>query len=125
MQTIGRRISISPSEIAISSPKNIFMLLFIPIWLTGWTIAGGFTMQQVISGQNKEAWFLIVWLCGWLLSELFVLYVFLWGAFGKELITSERSILKIKRSIFGYGPLRKYELLKITNLQPLVSLQRQ
>ena len=51
------------------------------------------------------------------MGELFVLYAFLWGAFGKELIISEHGILKIKRSIFGYGPLKKYELSKICNLR--------
>ena len=117
MNKIGKRITISPAEIRISSPKNIFMLLFIPIWLTGWTIGGSVAIWQVISGQSKEAWFLIIWLCGWLVGELFVLYVFLWGGFGKELITAEHGIIKIKRSIFGYGPSRQYEMAKVSNLR--------
>ncbi len=117
MQAIGKRIAITPDEIQISSPKNIFMLLFMPVWLIGWTIGGSVAMWQVISGQTKEAWFLIIWLCGWLVGEIFVLYAFLWGAFGKELIMAERGIIKIKRSIFGYGPSRQFELAKLSNLR--------
>jgi len=117
MYTIGKRIAISPAEIRISSPKNIFMLLFMPIWLIGWTIGGSVVMWQVISGQNKEAWFLIIWLCGWLVGELFVLYAFLWGAFGNEIITAEHYIIKIKRSIFGYGLSKQFDRTKMSNLR--------
>ncbi len=107
----------TPEEIRISAPKNIFMLLFMPIWLIGWTIGGGLAMRQLISGQTNEAWFLIIWLCGWLMGELFVLYSFLWSAFGKELITAENGTLQIKRSIFGYGPARQFDKIRISNLR--------
>ena len=117
MQTIGKRIAIAAADIRISSPKNIFMLLFTPIWLTGWTIGGSVAMWQVLSGQTKDAWFLIIWLCGWLVGELFVLYAFLWSAFGNEVITAEHGVIKIKRSIYGYGPSRQFELTKISNIR--------
>jgi hypothetical protein len=117
MQTIGKRIAIAPGEIQISTPKNIFMLLFMPIWLTGWTIGGGVAMWQVISGQGKETWFLLVWLCGWLAGELFMLYAFLWSTFGKELITTEHGTINIKRSIFRYGLSKQYQTTKMSNLR--------
>jgi len=37
MQQLGKRIKVSGYEIQISSPKNIFMLILLPIWLIGWT----------------------------------------------------------------------------------------
>jgi hypothetical protein len=74
MEQIGKRIRIDGSEIRISSPKNIFMLLFMPIWLCGWTIGGFTTISQVISMPANEAWFLLFWLCGWVFGEIFVLY---------------------------------------------------
>jgi hypothetical protein len=117
MNKIGKRISISASEIRIASPKNIFILLFLPIWLIGWSIGGATAIRIVISGQSKETWFLLIWLCGWLAGELFVLYAFLWGVFGHEVITTEQGIMIIKRSIFGYGPLKKYEIVKMSKLR--------
>ena len=93
------------------------MLIFLPIWLIGWTIGGGAAIMQLTSVQGYEAWFLLVWLCGWLAGELFALYAFLWLAFGYEIIKLEHRNLSIKRSIFGYGPTENYETQKITNLR--------
>ena len=39
------------------------------------------------------------------------------GAFGYELITSDHDIITIKRSIFGHGPLKRFEISKISNLR--------
>ncbi len=88
-----------------------------PIWLTGWSIGGGVVLWQVISGQSKDTWFLVIWLCGWFVGELFVLYAFLWCAFGYELITAEHDNMRIKRSIFGYGPSSQFEKAKVSNLR--------
>ena len=117
MNKIGKRISVSASEIRIASPKNIFILIFMPVWLIGWTIGGAAAIWQIVSGQAKDAWFLLIWLCGWLAGESFVLYAFLWGAFGYELLTGEHGVLNIKRSIFGYGTSKIYEITKISNLR--------
>jgi hypothetical protein len=117
MDKIGKRIKILGSEIHISSPKNIFMLIFLPIWLTGWTIGGVVTIGVLVTGKAKEAWFLVIWLCGWIVGESFALYTFLWGLFGFEVITVEFGNLKIKRSILGYGPSKNYEISKLSNLR--------
>jgi hypothetical protein len=117
MDQMGKRIKILGSEIRISSPKNIFMLIFLPIWLTGWTIGGAFAIKQVISGESEEVWFLLIWLCGWIVGETFALYAFLWGVFGFEVITVELGSLRIKRSILGYGLSRNYEISKLSNLR--------
>ena len=117
MDQIGNRIKILGSEIRISSPKNIFMLIFLPIWLTGWTIGGAFAIKQVISGGSEEVWFLLIWLCGWIVGETFALYAFLWGIFGFEVIAAELGSLRIKRSILGYGRSRNYEISRLSNLR--------
>jgi hypothetical protein len=117
MEQIGKRIRINGSEIRISSPKNIFMLLFMPVWLCGWTIGGFAAISQVISMPGKEAWFLILWLCGWIFGEVFVLYAFLWGAFGYESVKIDQGIMSVRRSIFGYGLLKDYPLSGASNLR--------
>jgi hypothetical protein len=95
----------------------MFILIFMPIWLAGWTFGGSIATWQIFSGQSKESWFLVLWLFGWLAGELFVLYAFLWAAFGYELITSEHGMIIIKRCIFGSGPSRKFEISKISNFR--------
>jgi len=96
LNKIGKRIIVSASDIRISSPKNVFILIFMPVWLAAWTFAGAMVFWQVFSGQSKEAWSLVLWLLGWLAGELFVIYALLWGAFGYELITLEHGMITIK-----------------------------
>jgi hypothetical protein len=117
MEQIGKRVNISGSEIRISSPKNVFMLIFLPIWLTGWTIGGIIAIGVLVTGGVKEAWFLLFWLCGWAVGESFALYALLWGAFGHEVITVKNGIISIKRSVLGYGPSKHYYIDKLSNLR--------
>ena len=117
MEQLGKRIKILGSEIQISSPKNIFMLIFLPIWLIGWTIGGAFAIKALVTGEVKEAWFLLIWLCGWIFGEVFVSYAFLWGAFGREIISVKNGIVRIKRSIFGYGPSTDFQANRVSNLR--------
>jgi hypothetical protein len=114
LNKIGKRIIVSASEIRISSPKNYAMLIFIPVWLAAWTFAGVMVFWKVFSAESKEAWPLVLWLVGWLAGELFAIYAFLWGAFGYEMITSERGMMTIKRCIFGHGPSKKFEISKMS-----------
>jgi len=118
MNQIGKRIKISGLEIQIASPNNIFMLIFLPIWFTGWTVGGIATISHVVSGKaGEELLFMLIWLCMWLVAELFVLYVFLWGVFGREIISIQHGNLEIKRSILGHGPSKKFQISKIKNLR--------
>ena len=117
MSKIGKRITVSDSEIRVSSPKKFFMIIFMTIWLAGWTYVGAMIFWGVIAGRIKDIWFLVTWPCFWLLAELLALYVYLWALVGYELITVTPGIIIIKRSIFGYGPSKEYPIPKITNLR--------
>lgn len=118
MIQIGKRIIVEDSVIRISSPKNFFILVFVPMWIIMWTIGGvSAVMQFMASGNKEEALFLLVWLGFWVAAELFALYVFLWAAFGYEMIAVEFGNLKIKRSIFGFGSEKSYQISKIANLR--------
>jgi hypothetical protein len=117
MERIGKRIRIAGSEIRITSPKNIFMLLFTALWLCGWTVGGVDAISQVFSMSGKEAWFLILWLCVWVVGEFFFLYVFLWGAFGYESVRIGQGIMNIRRAIFSYGLSKNYPLSGVSNLR--------
>lgn len=46
-----------------------------------------------------------------------MLLAFLWGAFGYEIISIYQGKLKIKRSIFGYGPGKEFDVSRISNLR--------
>ena len=118
MNQISNRIRIDGAAIYVASYKKAFLLFFLPIWLIGWTIGGIAVFSSVISGKANEAiFFMLLWLCLWLLGELFALYAFLWNAFGFEIISVQSGILTIKKSIFGYGPIKQYHTSNISNLR--------
>jgi hypothetical protein len=122
MNKIGKRISLIPKDDGfeghIATPKNKFMLGFLPIWLTGWTIGGIVALFILISGKGEDgSWFLMIWLCFWAYAECFTVYAFLWNAWGKEIISVQKGTLEIFRSIFGYGKRKAYNLGEISNLR--------
>lgn len=55
-------------QIRIPMRRNWFVLIFLSIWICGWTI-GGFAAIYAI-GQTFS-WFLLLWLCGWAFGWLF------------------------------------------------------
>ena len=96
MNQISNRIRIDGATIYVASHKKAFLLFFLPIWLIGWTFGGIAVFSSVISGKaNETLLFMLIWPCIWLLGELFVLYAFLWNAFGFEIISVQNGILTI------------------------------
>jgi len=122
MEQIGKRIKIfkttsGEATIQIASPKNLFLLIFLPIWLLAWTAGGVFAVLQAILGTGKGNLFLFIWFCGWLAAEIFISAIFLWGAFGKEIVSLLEGRLIIKRSVFNYGRIRAFEIPKVCCLR--------
>jgi hypothetical protein len=114
---MDKRIRVLNGEIRIASPKNLLMLLFLPVWLIGWAFGLAAVIRALLSQHVTERLFLIFWLCGWSIGGLFILYAFLWIAFGYEIVSNQNGFLIIKRSIFGFGWSRKFSLPKISNLR--------
>lgn len=84
----------------IRTRKNIFLLIFLPFWLTGWTFAGVATITAIFNGTQEKG-FLIIWLCGWFIGELFTICAWLWNAFGREVVSVGRGWFEYRRELFG------------------------
>jgi len=105
-------------EIRIAMRRHWFMLLFLPLWLAGWTVGGVAAFKAIFSeGFSADKWFLVVWLVGWIFGEFFAAYVWLWHAFGKEIVRVGSGILAIKRDILGLGPVRSFQTMEISDLR--------
>ena len=119
-QLIGTRIEIDGFNIQIKSANNIFVSLFLTFWLVGWTFGGIFAIRALLTEWAKNigaALFLLFWLCGWVFGEFFALSTLLWGFFGTEILSVNQGVLTIKRSVFGLGPRKEYQIIKISNLR--------
>src|SRR3954467_14967458 len=107
---IGKRIELlkdlSGVTARIKTRKNMPLLIFLPIWLTGWTVGGVAAITAVLSG-NDETGFLIIWLCGWFVGEISALSTWLWNAFGQEVVSIGNGMFIFKRELFGYAVTKK------------------
>ncbi len=100
--------------IRFKTPRNWFLLLFGPIWLTGWTISGIWAIRGLINGTYD--WFFAFWLAGWIFGEVWVAFLVLWTAFGEEVVSIRNGTFEHVRHVFGFGRRRYFRLNKLSRL---------
>jgi hypothetical protein len=107
---IGNRIEILQEFDAITAriktPKHIFLLLFLPVWLIGWALGGLSALKLAIKGQGLPI-FLLIWLGAWLVGVILVATVWLWNAFGYEIVSIRSGFFSFRREIFRLAFTRK------------------
>jgi len=106
-------------EVRIATRKQWFLLLFLPVWLAGWTVGGIAAITQLLSKGTDPGGrvFLLVWLVGWAFGEVFCCYLWLWNAFGKEIVRVGSGLLTMKRDVFGLGRARSFQTMEISDLR--------
>lgn len=110
MKVIKERNAIT---IRINTPKSWFLLIFGTVWLTFWTI-GGIAVANALIRGTQDWYFYVFWLCGWIISETYVMYAWLWNAFGVEIISIRDESFVHIRHVFGFGRRRTIPLHKLT-----------
>lgn len=110
--------SFSELTIEIRNRRNWLVVMFLSFWLIGWAMGEGFAVQQVIAGDTPlpARLFILFWLTIWSIVGLFVMYIMAMQLAGKEIITLNRSEMRIKKSVLEYGRERHYELFDIENI---------
>ncbi len=106
-------------QIVIPTKKNWFIILFFAAWLVGWAV-GEFTVPTAFFNKGNDTAPLIftaAWLVAWTVGGMFIIYTWLWQAFGKEIITVDGSYISIKKNVFGLGKLNQYQIGHIKNLR--------
>ena len=109
--------SIDKIEISLPSKKNWFALIFCLFWLVGWYWGFSTVFGQVRSGEEAKWGFMSFWLVGWTLGGLTVMFLLLWGFFGKERIEINSRELILEKTIFGMGIKKKLDLPPVTNFR--------
>lgn len=97
--------------------EKIGGLLFMAVWLTGWTTGGIFALFKLITDFNC---FLFFWLCFWILFEGLAgvtLINLITSMVGRVSISFAREYMKIKIYWLGVFPVEKaYPLCSLTDL---------
>ena len=106
--------------IRIPAKRHILALIFLAFWLCGW-LFGEVMVSGALFGDKSLAWpvriFLIAWLSMWTWGGLSAIYTWLWQVKGCEVVTASSAFLSIRREIFGYGRIKKYDVAEIRNLR--------
>jgi hypothetical protein len=106
-------------EIVIPAKRNVFLILFLSVWLVGWAV-GEVTVPMTFFKCNTQAsalMFTAVWLVFWTIGGAFAIYVWLWNLAGKERVTINNVSLIVKHDLFSYGREKEYEVSYISNLR--------
>lgn len=76
------------------------LVLFLAVWLTGWTFGGAFAIRQLLTDWQP---FLLVWLTGWVVGEALVAFALSWLLFGRTVITLDAHELRVEKLLFGHA----------------------
>lgn len=111
--------------IRIPARRQIFAMLFLPVWLTLWTVGGAAAIGQVVQEFNL---FICVWLCGWALGWVFAAGTIAWMAVGAETVRVVGKDLELGVQIGPWSRRKLYQGLQIKDLRavsahPLANFQ--
>jgi hypothetical protein len=115
---VQKQSSTIGDEIHIAAKKEWWSLVFLPVWLAGWTFGGITAMKWILHpGPSTPRAFISLWLLGWALGESWAVYQWFWTAFGKEIVQIKEGNITIKRDILGRGRSRSFPIGSVTNLR--------
>ena len=95
--------------------RSWFVLLFLPVWLTGWTIGGVAAFVELLRTGEP---FLAVWLIGWLLGELYASFELGNQLAGSKTVRVVGGDLELSS---GFGPFRRTRRYRAAHIQRLRS----
>ena len=104
--------------IRIRARRQIFPLLFLPVWLAMWTVGGVAAMTQVIQQFNL---FLIFWLCAWAVGWFFAASTIAWMLMGSETMRVVGHDLEIGFRIGPWARHKLYQGAQVRELKPAPS----
>jgi len=129
-------------RVTIPSQKNWLIIIFMSLWLAGWSAAGIMVIGILALGVIATVWgtatgeaqpstglfgissFMLIWLGMWAVGEYLVLYTVLWRIAGKEVINVNTSGITIANKIFSFSRPKEYDTQFIKELrvsQPISS----
>jgi hypothetical protein len=85
-------VTVNDFETVISAPprKPYFGIIFLGVWLCGWTAGGWGAISQLFDLTGEVKLFLVFWLCGWAAGWIFAVKGLFWCLFGSEKVFATR-----------------------------------
>ena len=101
-------------QIRIKARRQIFAMLFLPLWLAGWTVGGMAALWQLT--RHFEP-FLVIWLLFWATAWVAAASVLVWMFAGSETLRVVGRDLEVAQHAFGWSRRWLYEGSRISNLR--------
>jgi hypothetical protein len=112
------RFAVEPTEdgeqVRVKARRQVFPMLFLPVWLAGWTAGGVAVIGQLISRFQP---FLAIWLCFWAVGWVAVAGTLAWMFTGSETLRVVGSDLEVARHALGWSRRWLYGGSRIRNLR--------
>jgi hypothetical protein len=86
--------------IRIKASRQVFVMLFLPLWLVGWTFGGGAAIYALFT---QFQFFLLFWLCGWAVGWVAAAGILLWMFAGSETISLVGLDIEIAHCALGFS----------------------
>ena len=103
-------------QLVIPAKRNVFVLLFLLVWLVFWALGEATAFHQLTTSTNVQ-WFLVFWMTAWTAGGLFAVTAWLWTAFGREIVTLGSGELRIRWEVLGVGRSKEFDLAQVRNLR--------
>ena len=101
-------------KIEIPAPRNWFVIIFLTVWLGGWSMGWIFAFSTLFldfgGSSSGIDLFLLFWLTGWTVGGAFAIKTWVWMIFGKEIITIRSGQLTIERTGDLLSKKKQYDL---------------
>jgi len=107
-------------QISIPARRHVFLMLFLPVWLVGWTFGEVLAARALIPlwrTENSGVMFLGAWLVAWTLGGGLALVSLLWMFAGREVIGLRPNLLQTRNDLWGFGRSKEYDLGHVRNLR--------
>jgi hypothetical protein len=86
-------------EIVIPAKRSILVLLFLTAWLGAWFFGEKSAIEEILKGrEGGPESFLIFWLIGWTTGGAWAVFMWLWMALGREVVSLRPQALLLRRS---------------------------
>jgi hypothetical protein len=106
-------------EITIPAKVNVFVALFLMLWLCGWAVGLVSASSKLLSGPSDAGGtvFLTVWLGGWIVGGAFAILTLAWMLVGREILRISVAELQYVRTVGLFSISREYEMAQVKRLR--------
>jgi len=106
-------------QVIIPPRRQIFAMIFLPVWLCGWLFGEVTVIRQLLFGPapSPPNLFMAFWLVGWTMGGAFVILALLWMLIGRERVILRPDALVIRRELVGLARAREYDIESVSNLR--------